>query len=294
MRVIDNLIGRRNASRFSGTKKNLSVCCAAVFSLLAVSLAGLVLRAQNPDTMMPAQSAAKAKEIIQQMIHGLGGAAYLNARDQDCTGRISSFGHNSELTGFSYIHELWRFPDSRRIDYSKQGDVVDIYSGNQGWTLDKGGVHDLPDDVVANFREGLKRSVNYLLRYRMTHDQSLNYRYAGGDVIDLKEVDWVEVTDGEQNTLRIAIDRHTHLPVRSSVTLRDPETRDRIEEVTFYSNWHFINGYQIPFQTAREQNGRKIYQFFVSECKANPELNDDVFTRASLDKRWAQLGKKPK
>ncbi|MFY9732690.1 MAG: hypothetical protein WAK24_18935, partial [Candidatus Acidiferrales bacterium] len=54
---------------------------ALILSLL-VAGAGLQLSpsalAQNPQDMMPAESAAKAKEILQQAIQALGGTAYLN------------------------------------------------------------------------------------------------------------------------------------------------------------------------------------------------------------------------
>ena len=59
--------------------------------------------AQSPQDMMPAESAAKAKEILGQAIQAMGGNAYLNIRDVTCEGRLSQFGHAGELNGFEVM-----------------------------------------------------------------------------------------------------------------------------------------------------------------------------------------------
>jgi len=51
---------------------------------------------------------------------------------------------------------------------------------------------------------------------------------------------------------------------------------------------------ETPFQLARERDGRKIFQAFFSDCKYNSGLTDDMFTRASLEKRFSEIGKKDK
>jgi hypothetical protein len=43
--------------------------------------------AQNPDTMMPEQSEAKGKQILQELINGLGGPGYSEVRESECSGR---------------------------------------------------------------------------------------------------------------------------------------------------------------------------------------------------------------
>src|SRR2546427_6780890 len=47
-------------------------------------------------SLMPEQSAAKAKALLQQAITALGGQAYLSVHDAECTGRFALFGHRSE------------------------------------------------------------------------------------------------------------------------------------------------------------------------------------------------------
>ncbi len=262
---------------------------------LAAIFAGLTLTAsaQNPEVLLPDQSAAKAKDLLQQVIAALGGSAYLSARDADCTARLSLFGHAGDLTGYEVIHDMWKAPDKERTEYGKKENQVEIFNGNQGWVLDKGGVTDAPAAAVDDYQEGLKKDIDYLLRYRLK-EEGMNFRYGGSDIVDLKQVEWIEIADRDRRTFRIALDRSTHLPIRTVVITRNPLTRERTEEVNYYSNYHPENGIQTPFQITRERNGLRVYQVFYSGCKYNTGLADELFTRASLEHRWSEIGKKGK
>ena len=267
----------------------------AVIGLLAASLATLVLsaQAQNPEVLLPEQSAAKAKELLQQTITALGGSAYLNVHDADCAARLSLFGHSGELTGYDTIHDLAKFPDKERTEYGKKENQVEVFNGNQGWVLDKGGVTDAPAAAVDDFQEGLKKDIDNLLRYRLK-EEGMIFRYGGSDIVDLKQVDWVEIVDRDRRTFRLALDRSRHLPIRIVVITRNPMTRERTEEVDYFSNYYPEDGVQTPFQVTRERNGLKVYQVFYSACRYNTNLSDDLFTRASLEHRWSAIAKKGK
>ena len=117
------------------------------------------------------------------------------------------------------------------------------------------------------------------------------FRYAGPDIVDLKQVDWVEIVDSDNRTIRIAIAQSTHLPVRKIVDTRDANTRMKTDEVEYYSNYHPLNGVQTPFQITRERNHIKIYQVFFDKCEYNTNLSDSLFTKQSLDERWEKVGK---
>ncbi len=267
-----------------------------VVALLAVFFAAAGApraAAQNPETLMPEQSAAKAKQLTQQLIEGLGGKAFLGVRESECQGRLAQFGHNGDLSGYIDFRDYWRYPDKNRTDYAKKGVIVDLYAGDQGWTMDKGGVLELPASAVSEFQEQAKIDIGNLLRLRL-NEEGIVFRYGGGDFVDLKQVDWVEIADRERRTFRIAIDRAAHLPMRMVVITRNDMTRERTEEVTIFSNYHEQDGVQTPFQLARTRDGRRVYQAFYTGCKYNPGLPDDLFTKAALEKHFSEVGKKGK
>src|SRR5262249_39767454 len=143
---------------------------------------------------------------------------------------------------------------------------------------------------IAHFQEDIKKDLDYILRTRIK-EPGLIFRYAGQDIVDLKEVDWVELVDADNRTIKIAVDRSTHLPVRKVVDTRDANTRMKSNEVEFYSNYHPVQGVQTAFQITRERNGIKIYQVFFESCQYNTSLSDSLFTKESLDERWEKTGK---
>jgi outer membrane lipoprotein-sorting protein len=49
-----------------------------------------------------------------------------------------------------------------------------------------------------------------------------------------------------------------------------------------------------PLQISREHNGRRTAQIFYDTCRFNPGLPDELFTKASLEKRGSGIGVKKK
>jgi outer membrane lipoprotein-sorting protein len=247
--------------------------------------------AQNPDTLMPEASAAKGKQLLEQLINAFGGPAYLEIQESDCQGRLARFGHNGELTGYTNFKDYWRYPDKNRTDYSKKGVIIDLYNGDKGWTLDRGGVTEQTATAVADFQEQTKRDINNLLRVRLKEPGML-IRYGGTDIVDLKTVDWADITDSEQRNFRLAVDRSSHLLVRTVITVEDPDTHQRNVETYVYTNYQLMDSVYTPLQITLERNGRRINQVFFQYCKFNPRLPDELFTRAALDKRFSEVGSK--
>lgn len=267
-------------------KTHIAAARTAVFVAVLFAATLPVLRAQNADDLMPAESAAKAQMILHQAVTDLGGPVYLNARNSDCTGRYASFEHSGSLGGYIRLHEYRELPDKRRVELDPKGRIVDLYAGKQGWTMDRGGVSDLPADVMADYQDQLQTDVNTILRYHL-NDPTLLFRYAGPDVVDVTQVDWVEVIDRQGHTIRIAIGRLKHLPVRVLVRMRDPETGGPLERSTFYASYHLVDGIEVPYQVSRFRNDRQISQAFYEGCQFNTALPEDLFTRASLDAHYA-------
>jgi hypothetical protein len=261
--------------------------------LLAASCATVAPRAlaQDDQFLMPEQSAAKAKQIIDQAIEALGGNAYRNVHDATCTGRIGTFDHSGEVTGFGRFVDYAQPPFKERQENLPKRNIIDVYNGDKGWSLDRGGVSDEPRSEVADFQETVRKDIDNILRHRI-HEPGMVFRYAGPDTVDLKQAEWVELIDTDNRTIRIAFSMSTHLPVRKTVDTRDPKTQMKSQETEYYSNYHPLSGIQTAFQIARERNGIKLFQVFFDTCEYNTNLADAMFTKESLDQRWSQVGKK--
>ena len=257
--------------------------------LIAFLLMNSETAAQNPDTMMPEASAAKSKQLLAQMIEAFGGPAYLQAKQSECSGRMSQFGHNADLTAYVPFKSYWEFPDKNRTDIGKKGNVIDLYAGYEGWTLDHDGVSPEPAAQVDNFREQLPNNPHYILRYRLK-EEGMNFRWAGLDLIDVKPIDWVELTDSKQRVYRIAVTRDTHLMVRFVVLTPTEANTQPDEDLTSYANYHAFDGVQAPLQVWRTHNGRRVFQAFYDTCRYNPNLPANFFTKAGLEERFREVG----
>jgi len=266
---------------------------AALVLAAMVALAAPVRTVAQEDVLTPDQSSAKAKQILQQAIAGLGGPAYLNVKDITVEAKLGQFDHSGQLRGYAKIIDIAIPPDKDRTENLPKRNIIEVRNGDKGWDLDRGGVSEATITDVATSQEDTKKDIDNILRHRI-HEPGMIFRYGGLDVVDYEESDWVELVDSENRTFRIAISRSSHLPIRKVVDTRDANTRMRSEEIEYYSNYHPINGIQSPFQITRERNGIKIYQVFFDKFEYNTGVSPELFTKESLDERWEKVGKKEK
>jgi hypothetical protein len=281
--------------------------------LAGVLLFATVARAQNPDTIDPDKSTAMAKHIVDQLIDAMGGPLYLSMTGRQCDGRRALIGHSGELAGYIGLKDSWQYPDKDRVDYiahsrntllgfiigvqdldiTHGGVVITLFTGDQGWVMDRGGVSEMPTATVSQFEVAVKQNVDNLLRLRIK-DPNLNFRWGGLGTVDLHPIDWVEITDAEGFNIRLAVDKSTHLLVRSVSTSQDEEFNQSREDVTIYTNYQPKGGIQIPMQVTRERDGRRLQQVFYDTCQPNPALPADFFTKDGLEKRFKEVGAKNK
>jgi hypothetical protein len=261
-----------------------------LFCVTSFFVGAKAVSAQDTAILMPDQSTAKAKQIIQQATNALGGSAYLDMRDFTCTGSAGQFGHSGELNGFEKFENYVEPPTMQRTENLPKRNIVEVYNGDMGWTLDRGGVSEAPITDLARFQENVKRDTFNILRNRI-HEDGVILRYGGPDIVNLHEVEWVELLDSDDRTIRFAMERTTHLPLEKTVKTRDPKTGNVTEEIELYSNYHAVDGIQTPFQIERDRNGIKILQVFFDSCHYNTGLPSSLFTRESLDDQWAKIGK---
>ena len=258
---------------------------------LGISLAASTRAAQDDEIMMPEQSTAKAKQILQAAIQALGGPAYLDVHDVTCTGNLSQFDHSGDETGFGKFIDYSIPPDKERQENIPKRNIIEVYNGKQGWVLDRGGVSVAPPSDLARFQQDTLRDIDNILRHRI-HEPGIVLRYAGPDIVELKQADWVELLDTDNRTIRIAFDRATHLPLEETSESRDPQTQLASNEIDLFSDYHPVDGIQTAFQLERDRNGIKVFQAFFAKCEYNTGLQDSFFTRESLEDRWAKVGKK--
>ncbi|HWG59008.1 MAG TPA: hypothetical protein VN661_08175 [Candidatus Acidoferrales bacterium] len=266
----------------------------AGMALAGFLCAGSALPANAQDeTLMPEQSAAKAKQLIQAAIQAQGGNAYLNVRDVTCTAQVSQFDHGGNLSGYDKEIEYLIPPDKERDENLPKRNIITVFNGDKGWSLDRGGVSEVPAAELADHENEVKTSLDYIFRHRL-QEPGMIFQYGGPDIIDLHQVDWVVLMDKDNRSIRIALSQATHLPIRQVVETTDPSTHLKGQQTYIFSNYHPISGLQTAFNVTEDRNGIKISQYFLKDCQYNTNVSPAIFTKQSLDERWAKIGKKEK
>jgi len=286
----------------------------AVAVLVGSALFAPHASAQNPDTMMPEQSIAKGKQILSDLVNAFGGAGYTEVHESECAGRRVLFGHSGDVIGNIEFAEFRRYPDKVRTEYVGKGRfnllpyligidgldlahggiIVTLYNANHGWTYDRSGINELPATSIGEFQESVKRNIDNLLRLRL-NEPGVSIRFGGNDIVDLKQIDWVEISDSQERKFRLAVDRSTHLLVRSVLFTKDEENQQINVDVSIYSKYQLKDSVWTPLQISREHNGRRSIQIFYDNCHYNPGFADDTFDKSTLSKQFSQaLAKKSK
>jgi len=116
----------------------------AVAALILGTMLAFEASAQNPDAMMPEQSAAKAKQILSDLMNARGGAAYNEVIEGECHGTRAQFGHNGAVTGYVGFTDSRRFPDKARLEYAAKShnlkSIINTVIGVEGLDWSHGGV----------------------------------------------------------------------------------------------------------------------------------------------------------
>jgi hypothetical protein len=294
-------------------RMKLAKCC-SLLALVLVLLAPAVT-AQNPELYDPDKNAAKAKKLVHDAIAALGDAAYRDYDELQCEGRMAQFEHSGGLAGYANYRNFWHFPDKNRTEIVvtstnkasflavligslpmpvKGGMFIQVFSGNEGWTMDKSGVNEAPATAVSDFQAAAKHNIRNVLLIKVKQPDVFLH-YAGSGTVDLHPVDWLEITDpSEDGSIRVAFDQSTHLPSRMVVATKNPDTSEMDDDVTIFSNYQLSDGVQTPLQLTRLHNDRRTYQLFYTSCKANPNLPADFFSKQGLEKHYKETGGKVK
>jgi len=251
-------------------------------------LGGILLAASG---LVHAQTAAevRGKNIIDDSIAALGGDKFLNMEDRVESGRAYSFYHE-KLTGLSIAKIYTRYMTvtlgksgeelgvRERQAFGKGEESSVLFREDGAWEITFRGAKPLEKERLDRYHDTTLRNFFYILRQRL-HEPGMIFESKGVEVVENMPVDVVEITDSANRTVTVYFHQSTKLPVRQAWVWRDPQTKERNEEITRFSRYRDIGGgVQWPHQILRERNGEKIYEMFSESVVMNKDLTDNVFS----------------
>jgi hypothetical protein len=230
---------------------------------------------------------ARGKKVVDDAIAALGGQKFLEMQDRIEKGRAYSFFHD-QISGLSiakiYTRYIYVPPDRTGIDlgiqereaFGKNEDYFVLFREEGAWEVTFRGPKELEKDRVQRYRDTTLNNVLYIFRQRL-HEPGIIFESQGSDVVENQPVDVVDITDSQNRVVRVYFHQTTKLPVQQSFVWRDPETKEREEEVTRFSRYRQTDGIQWPQQIHRERNGEKVYEIFSESVTVNQGLTDNLF-----------------
>ena len=229
-----------------------------------------------PATGAPNENAQKARALLDQMIQALGGAAYMNLQDMSQDGRTYSFYHGNPTGAGAVYWRFWKWPDKDRIELTKQRDWVIITNGDSGYEVTYKGAAPQDKDQLQDYLRRRQYSLEWVLR-KWLKEPGIALFYDGPTVAERKQAEQVTIMNARNESVSIAMDTTTHLPLQKTFTWRDPTDRQKNEEYEVYDNYKLIQGIMTPLSISRGRNGDMMNQRFINTVKYNQNLPDSMF-----------------
>jgi hypothetical protein len=227
------------------------------------------------------QSVGKAKQILDDMIRALGGEAYLNMQDMTVEGRTYAF-YQGRPKGLGMLFwRYWQAPDKDRYELTKDRDVIDLYFGDKGYETTYKGTIAIDPKELTNYMRRRDHSLEWVIRNWLAAPGTM-ILYEGTAIVEQNLTDKVTILTASNDSVTIAVDPRTRLPVKKSYSYRDPIDRQFDEEGEIYSNYKLVQGINTPYATVRMENGEMSNQRFVNKVSYNTGLSPTLFEPKGL------------
>ena len=223
-----------------------------------------------------AKNSAQARAVLDAMVKALGGDAWLNQQNRAYAGRTAAFYHGKPSGATTEYWEFHAWPDNERIEYTKHRDVVQIYTGREGWEITYKGKAPLPKEQVEDYLRRRDHSIETIIKTWLKVPDTILI-YEGQHLVESHLADQVSLLSAQNDSVTIQTDIQTHLPLRRSFQWRDPEYKDKDEDAEEYDNYRSVEGLPTPYNITRFHNGEMVNQRFLFKAAYNTQLASDEF-----------------
>ncbi len=236
-------------------------------------------------------SQQKALKILNDMIHALGGEAYLNIHDMQVEGRTYGFYHGQPTGQGLQFWRFWEWPDKDRWELTKQRDVVELNVGDKGYEVTYKGTATQDPKQLEDYLRRREHSLEWVIRKWLPAPGTM-ILYGGPAMVEQNLADQITVLNANNDSVTLSIEPRSHLPVKKTYSWRDPNDRMLDEESEVFSNYRLIQGIQTPLSTVRNLNGEMSNQRFMTTVTYNNNFPATMFETKGIT--YNQKGATPK
>jgi hypothetical protein len=212
----------------------------------------------------------------------MGGEAFLGATDMVSEGQVFMFDLQGESSGLIKFIDYTKFPDKSRVEVGNKKRDLDItvynLSKKEGWILEgQKATREANSDEMKEFKDDVNHSISNILRFRCKDPQNKLFYLGPGEGRDVT-LEMVKLIDPENDEVTIYFDRISKLPAKLEFRrINSKGVRQRI--VDEFSQWHMIQGVNVPMRIDSYVNGRRASQQFINKVTYNNNLQDSFFSK---------------
>ena len=246
----------------------------ALFSSLFIAVCTLSTLSQNP----PATN-ERAATVIAKAVQSLGGDRYLNVKTQVGKGKFSVLRDGGVISFQSFV-DVIVFPDKERTEFRGQGSrITQVNTGDTGWIFD--GDQELikvqSQAQVANFKQGIRTSLDNLLRDYWKGDAEIAYVGKRPATLGKRnEVVKLVYKDGFTVEFEFASDDGT--PQKAIYTRKNIDGED-VKEEDRYAQFIDVGGIKTPFIIDRHTDGKPSSRINFESVEFNRNIQDAIFAK---------------
>ncbi len=256
--------------------------------LIALLLGATAIYAAHKPEDEAAKNAGQARAALDAMVKALGGDAWLHMQNREMQGRSAAFYQGKPSGETTEYWEIHTWPDKDRIEYTKHRDVVQIYTGQEGWEILYNGKKQLPKEQVEDYLRRRDHSIETVIKQWLNDPQTILI-YEGQRLAERHMAEQVTLISAKNEAVTIQTDVQTHLPLRRTFQWRDPVYKDKNEDAEEYDNYRPVDGFPTPYNITRFKNGDMVNQRFLFKAIYNQQLPADEF---DIDATAAKIVKK--
>lgn len=238
----------------------------------------IVFATSVPLFAQPANDPDKAKAIVAKAVQQLGGERYMQIRTQVGKGKFSVL-RDGGVVSFQSFLDIIVFPDKERTEFKSRGSLtIQVNNGDTGWIYDgdQERLKDQSEAQVANFKRGIRTSLDNLLRGGWKGDGELSY--VGRRQASLgKRNNVIKLTYEDGFAVEFEFNDEG-LPQKSIFVRTNPEGEE-VKEEDRYAQFIEVGGIRSPFIIDRFTGGKHSSRINFESIEFNKTIPDAIFAK---------------
>jgi hypothetical protein len=223
-----------------------------------------------------AEEGESARALLDRIVAAKGGLQRLRAvKSLVATTRARAMGPDAPGDTAETITYI-EYPNRVRVESRLRGtEVVQVFDGTRAWVRDPNGTHDVPQEVVRDFENGLRRDTISLLLAAV--DGRVRVRRLPDTKDDQGAIHQaLEFSSPDVDPLVMYADPRTGLVVKQTY-VAGGMGRPLVEER--FSDYREVDGVQINFAASVRVGGNPALERTVTDIKLGGPLDPALFKR---------------